>query len=573
MLNEVRADASQASGGQIQLDAGFQRLWDLNNLDGLDKMRIRLFQLALSSSIPLEQTTLLEALSIPVHDDDDHSDHKDLTIELVERLYANFLYLNEQQVLGFVHDSAKRFVLNMKLNQGAISEDSGSNQFPERRNHLSFAKLFIEIMKQSSHPIWQRMGLDPSNWQKISASSNRGDRFLRNRRRFKIPKKPQNIVNYIIKFGLQHCFRAAKKRSIFDDLWMEVLNSVILSSDSAFAFVTLASQSFDNPEMLEPSSESTEFPRRFIPFSFGHVFREHEGSLEMLYTHVLAVLDIIGENDILDSQLGNSEQGGCDKDWLELLFKHAACKGGDIFGDRGVRSSTDQHGVTALTIACQNHNHAAVRMILQASHHFSGKATSIDLLFGPKRMGFATPICIAFVNSDIGIARTLLEFEKQYINTAKDGLQQWSQRCQLTGITAVTLAVGRLKEDEIRDLLIIAHPSDINVQDEDGNSALHVAAAKGYHQLVQDLVETYKATIEIFNNYGYTPAFLASYCRRQITSNYLESKGAIVKFETRHGQLDLLKNRKLGLYYIDRLGDFNELYVFANIRMMVELRD
>lgn len=57
--------------------------------------------------------------------------------------------------------------------------------------------------------------------------------------------------------------------------------------------------------------------------------------------------------------------------------------------------------------------------------------------------------------------------------------------------------------------LLLAHGSPINAQDLYGNTALHLAASKGYKEVVRFLVENDKIQLNVSNKEGLTPLHLA----------------------------------------------------------------
>ena len=110
---------------------------------------------------------------------------------------------------------------------------------------------------------------------------------------------------------------------------------------------------------------------------------------------------------------------------------------------------------------------------------------------------------------------------------------QWSVPIPQVERTVLSLAIQHLTEDQLRHLLSLAQPVTVNIQDDwsqKGNAPLHIAAAYGHLKLVVDLVEKYGAEIEVYNSDSQTPAFYAFLLHRQDVLNYLEQKGADVKF-------------------------------------------
>ena len=77
---------------------------------------------------------------------------------------------------------------------------------------------------------------------------------------------------------------------------------------------------------------------------------------------------------------------------------------------------------------------------------------------------------------------------------------------------------------------------DINLQDLFGDTALHIAASKGYLRLISMLVEKYKAQINVSNINGQTPSLYASIRLQDDAFKYLQSKvpkkGFVKRVET-----------------------------------------
>lgn len=57
--------------------------------------------------------------------------------------------------------------------------------------------------------------------------------------------------------------------------------------------------------------------------------------------------------------------------------------------------------------------------------------------------------------------------------------------------------------------LILKHDVPVNAQDLKGNTPLHLAASKGYNDVVQLLVENDQIQLNMSNNEGFTPLHLA----------------------------------------------------------------
>jgi hypothetical protein len=86
---EQQLDALRKSDSQTiaeKLQAAYQRLWDFNAIEGLERARIRLFQLALCSFESLNPDKLWQALRFWGDIGD-----SELDLEDFRRVYSNFL--------------------------------------------------------------------------------------------------------------------------------------------------------------------------------------------------------------------------------------------------------------------------------------------------------------------------------------------------------------------------------------------------------------------------------------------------------------------------------------------------
>ncbi|KAI2607977.1 hypothetical protein GGR54DRAFT_390625 [Hypoxylon sp. NC1633] len=471
-LIELRSDASEAA--DKRLESGYQRLWDLSSLPEFTAIRIRLFHLVLGSFLPLTSGDIQEALRI-----ENGSLNNDVTGEIVERLYSNFLYKDSKVVLRFVHDSARKFVRNIP-----DPENGKMKLFDDKKNHLSISNLYIEVMESSAHPCWAVNTYWPQTWKLVCDmfSTSRASLMLESMAAPSFHNQFSSIRVYLVMYGLRHCAHAAEKRSMFDKLWTRVLNIAILSSDSAFRLV-----------MMWPNAIRCPYRGNdFLPSEF---IKSHKGSKTLLYSHVLAFLDIINEDDFSCFRLGNltGEALQVDDETIrqQLLFKDAA---------------TRLRGRTALDIACQTGNEVAVNMILQATYFLSGPITVSDMFIIRERL-VKSPLEVAIKYRSLDAAKTLLKFDSQHsITTSGDQRsnstvgsylsEQWSQLTMAFRPRPLLLyAIEELEERQVLDLLSIAQPKDINKRDGDGWTALDEAIKRDLGKLTQELVEKYGADV------------------------------------------------------------------------------
>jgi hypothetical protein len=128
---------------------------------------------------------------------------------------------------------------------------------------------------------------------------------------------PTYFPIYLAQNGLRHCALAARKRSIFDILWGEVIDRVILNPFSAFGFTILI-----NGIIFFP------YPKIISTWCFLGKFA---GSprVHLLCPHFLVFFNIIHEDDV--SRLQFDTNGSSEKtNYHWRLFEHAVYVGGHI---------------------------------------------------------------------------------------------------------------------------------------------------------------------------------------------------------------------------------------------------
>ena len=525
-LKDLSDDGIQTDNAYHRLKADYQRLWDFNDLSEYRDQRVRLFQIVLGAFEPQTLESLTEALRIHGCEYD-----RELKTKQVQRLYCNFLYEDSSreiehlerhslepgyETLRFVHDSARKFISYLDIGNVSASGEENEPPFSERSNHLAIAELYIDVVGLSTHPFWKATGLEPSNWSDINSDSPKADRLSKDLKRWST--RPASFHVYLARNGLRHCAVAAKKRSMFDETWSKVLERVVLDPISAFSFIILAARKFTSPY-------ENKLPR--TDFSTWCLLGEREGHVDLLYSHVLAFLGIIHEDDVsrLTHVTGNL-CGTMEEESQRRLFEHAACVGGG-FTCPLVRSRRRMEA-TALQLACQNGNRAAVEIIFQVSKCLSDDDTVAILFNETKRCH--SPIHIAISNRYIQIVESLLRFEKRHSGMTGDGScisKQWSLTHK---IPAFHRAVYAFSENEISDLLSIARPEDINIRNPSGLTMLHQAARKGWLRLARELVEKYDADVEAKSSCGVTPSLVAFSFQKKLLLKYFKSRGANVEF-------------------------------------------
>ena len=533
LFDQLQDDVTHKYDAYQPLESGYQRLWDLNYITEYQDQRVRLFQIVLGSFRPQSPESIREALRIR----DDTYD-QDLTTKEVTRLCSNFLY-EDRGELRFVHESARRFILSMKPTGGSGNDVEA--QFSKRKNHLAIANLYMDLVGLSTHPFWQAQGLEPSNWTEFTTSLLKADRLRQDQNKWR--EQPNSFHVYLARHGLQHCAVAARKRSMFDAVWSDVLDRLILDPHSAFGFTILV----DEKPFIPKEADFLMMSREFRLCLLG----QSEGRISLFPSHFLALLNIIHEDDVSRLSL-NTEMpcGTLEEDRQRRLFKHAACVGGDFTNP--LKSFNSKGTATALYLACGYLNKAAVGMILQATKCLSSNSAK-SILFTkchilPMKYDEYIisdyPIAIAIYKygnqlTKFEIVETLLKFERyhssglgsQHSATELYISKQWSLVVSPWSEPALHLAAGHFEEDQMRHLLSVARPEDINIRDQDGFTVLHLAAMRGFLRLAEELVDNYGADIEAKSNDGRTPSFIAFKLHKTSLLEFFKSRGANVDFK------------------------------------------
>ncbi|KAL8786151.1 MAG: hypothetical protein Q9195_008330 [Heterodermia aff. obscurata] len=525
-----------------KLQRGYQRLWDQNNLRDPKKVRIRLFHLVLGSFKAQTLETVTQALKIRSNSYDEH-----LTPEHVKRLYSNFLhevapksslreaiypnYYGLEVELRFVHNSARKFILNMTANQGSGREGEDEKQFSDKANHLSIANLYVETIGSCTHPYWQAMGLEPANWRHLGTNTPQAKRLYQDIGKFQAPHYQGTAVLstgkfpfyfYLAQYGMDHYAYAAKatKTSVLDPLspWNDVIDRILLSPTSALGFFLMATGCVSGVRMSIKGWRSLG-PKEVRNSVKGERFlRKTNGLVELLPSHVLARLQVFSENDIDRIQNAPEE---LDKIFQRGILQHAADVGGTLPKYPGSPFNTGSQG-TAMHHGCESDNVPFVRLLLVAA-----KAKPNEAIGGilHKTVDDFAPFSTAINNSAIDTAQVLLsesrtrKQESRARTVAEPPAEQytsalWSLLSYPVNIPSTRWPVLHFMvmlemERELCRLLAVAQPEDIDLRDHSGCTVLHKAATVDLVALASDLVENYGADIEATNSEGCTPAYLA----------------------------------------------------------------
>jgi hypothetical protein len=392
LLDELRSDATNSPNKDDRLDAVYQRLWDINGGSGFGELRDRLFHLVLASFGPLRPTELEQALRIG-------PDYYNMSLraEDVQDLYANFLTVDSNEEFRFVHDSARKFVVNIRTNASSPSQSEIGLAFANKRSHASIADLYRTIMEDTGHPYWSSQRLDPSGSRAspvirqardIPHFGSFGIFFIR---KLSESRHSYPIHCYLFIYGLRHFAQCAAKQSLVDETWRRVIN-MILSPKSGFPWCAVQLREFYTPPLGPPFMPNAKF------FWF---LREHNGQLEVIYSHLLATLNIISDEDLSMLELE------CQRSSFQVLDRLAG-EFPEQQSNGGIKWRPHRRW-RPLDIACHHRNSASLRFMLQG-----GAA-----IYGPKRMANVilhdrtNPVLtIAVTQKDVISAKALLELEK-----------------------------------------------------------------------------------------------------------------------------------------------------------------
>jgi Arc/MetJ family transcription regulator len=375
-LAQLKKDGTSDITPYNLLEKAYQRLWDFNCPPDPQEQKTRdtLFHIALASFQNLSIGTLLDALAIA-----EEESEQNIQMGRLLQLCSGFLdhrnphyyrpgviylrpgvtvhrYFHE---LYWVHASARAFVSEMPVKQSMQRVETGGSdlEFNERSSHSIIADIFLKVVGNWNHRLWT------CEWTHKTDHHCTPDRFIvrandcRARDWILSLERPNSLytsyndlLDYLIKWGWQHCRLAARQASIFDPLWNEVLNQVLISPMSAFIIMVLR-QDTDwarhHPFFLQPHPES--------------------GELRILFSHVIAWLNIIHEDDIpkLFSPTADPQ--------IRQHFESSAHVGGllTIELQKETRALLDEnvtdtyYCASALELAVLERNEAAVELILQ----------------------------------------------------------------------------------------------------------------------------------------------------------------------------------------------------------------
>ena len=522
LLIEMRSSASELGSGLKQMTAVYWRLWAFNYFVELEESRTRLFRLVLCSFEPLSIQQLTEALRINFGADDTYDER--LSIQQVRTLFSNFLIENVNHDVEFVHGSARSFVEDM-----TDSTNGRTLTFAERDNHYYMAQLYIRAMKPSPNRVWEEHSdFEPSGWYddyyRLDPSLIRKRAGMREPPMTTYFSITRSAVRYLGKYGLRHCHTAAARRSIFDELWIEVFDEVIIPINPIFTYSMIASY-WHGETSWRRSTDN------WKNVNIENMFTRHAGVCKPLYPHILAWLDITCWDDFSQDQMKrwftDSSNRNDHEKRLSLLLGDPV-----LLQDLVVQEA-------ALYIASLRSNEAALSLLLQGTCHRDGRQRVLDLLTltlpeSVRMFRSYTAFTLAVVSEDTPILKLLLHFEIQltreiHNDQAQEKIcvaKQWALTVPRFG-SAFLYVLRRFNEDDISELLKIARPQNINMADGYyGQNALHFTAARGFFRLTKELVESHGLDFRRGDFRKRTPAFFAFCYGHNGILDYLKSKGA-----------------------------------------------
>ena len=502
MLKAIEDSSRETNDAYEKLKDGYLRLWKLGALKGFDELRICLFRLILCSFTHLSVERLTCLLQNRIGS---------LSVSETEILYSNFLVSDVGEVLRFTHNSAREFVVREILGTISGGSQESLSSLVMKENHRSIAKLFVDFIQRS----------DNQDRREMSEAFD---------------------LSYFKLFGLRHCKYAAEKQSIFDNVWSDIIQRVLLPVASRLAADIVSA--FPTPQ--------TVFRYRHIQDS-RLIFRDCGGKSYLLFSHTLVWLGIIHPDDASDPRLENLETASSDTSTPKGVLRHFA---------KGAAMKSTGANANALHIACLygRENAAAVNLILRSTYYLYGKDTCTNLLsqqiyFEPDLR--VTPFALALINHymmrgqtfsrvlllkrNFDVMKTLLSFESRYLATADDRekanssqashrAQQWSHSCVLSSYGpayALTCAVLFLKEETVCDLLKIAKPIAINEFDKFVFTPLAAAASLGRLIIMRILVEDWHTDLNVWDRRGKSALDVAREEKKQAVADYLEKRMGI----------------------------------------------
>ena len=252
-----------------RLEAAYNRLWDLNQTGDSDHSGTRetLFRCVFAALRPLTTDLLSKILRV---DDASYGEYPNTTN--VSQLYANFLEEDMHKKLRYVHNSARDYVLR-KFGDKSIKSRSKSETVLMKICHLKMAERYVMLMSTLEHSYWRQEQLNV-DWEKWAPYHRRDDQLTKTTHVILSRNLFDCLFIYLARYGLRHCALVVEKQSLFDPVWREVMQKVIVSPTSAFGFVASSHRVFTIP-----------------------CVERDESGVRLLFSHIVAYLNLIHKDD------------------------------------------------------------------------------------------------------------------------------------------------------------------------------------------------------------------------------------------------------------------------------------
>ena len=237
-------------------------------------------------------------------------------------------------------------------------------------------------------------------------------------------------------------------------------------------------------------------------------------------------------------------------------------------------------GATALLLASQNNNYRAVKILLEHNANVNIQADLED-----------TALIVASAKNNVDVIKILLEYKANMDIQSRTGLYSLLIAAQNNHKDTVEILLShnanpnlRAKENGYTSLhmptyrgygkivkMLLSAGANPNVQDNDGDTPLLLAAREGHNNIVKILINE-NADLDIKNNNGDTALALASYRNHQEIAKLLLETQANPNIQAKDGSTALsfaLKNNnkelitlliKSGAYKLPILDKMNEMW-------------
>lgn len=211
---------------------------------------------------------------------------------------------------------------------------------------------------------------------------------------------------------------------------------------------------------------------------------------------------------------------------LSLAIKHgdASAVRRILDVDHTIVNSKDRYGRTPLHLSVQSKQEEITKIILE---HNADAALQDN--------NGNTPLHLAAQNHDCGTTELLLSYNKTIVdvqnNSGSTPLHLASTR------QVIHQSASSLPSRESLNIAqaLLNHGANVNLQDEDGNTALHHAVNHFYHLEIAEMLLNYGANVNVQSNTGDTALHRAASYGHHLTVILLLKNGANVHLKGEHG--------------------------------------